>query len=398
MLRLRVFQLSNTAKVYKMSARVCRGLTYRTYDANGNRTSKTLNGVTQVYAIDDGDKLTAITQGGTTVKSYGYDAAGRTTSVTSSAGTTNLAYDFESRVKTIAGPGVSNAFAYNGLDTRVGKVDSGGTATYRRDGAGVTAPVLSDGGAVYTPGVSQRRSGATTFDLSDRLGTASRQTDAAKSTTATRSYDAFGMLVASSGTPKGPFGFAGGHGYQEDGDTGLKLLGHRYYDPSTGRFLTRDPAKDGRNWVAYCGNNPLKSVDPDGRFAMALGLFAVPVLGEILAVGVIVVGGTSIIAKGLDYAADRVRNADPQPLEGGDDAPADYPTVPCPWLSGEVPAEDAPPIDWDRRGPKENYRNPEWPGWYLRPDLNHPDPIGPHWDMKGPGVPKIRIAPGPWYV
>lgn len=175
-------------------------------------------------------------------------------------------------MKTIAGPGVSNSFTYNGLDTRVGKVDSSGTSTYRRDGAGVTAPVLSDGSAVYTPGVSQRRAGATTFDLSDRLGTASRQTDVAKNTTATRTYDAFGMLVASTGTPKGPFGFAGGHGYQEDGDTGLKLLGHRYYDPSTGRFLTRDPVKDGRNWVAYCDNDPLGNVDPTGLIIRQHGL------------------------------------------------------------------------------------------------------------------------------
>ena len=136
--------------------------------------------------------------------------------------------------------------------------------TYRRDGAGVTASVLGDGAAVYTPDVSQRRAGATTFDLADRLGTASRQTNAAKSTTATRSYDAFGMLVSTTGSPKGPFGFAGAYGYQEDGDTGLKLLGHRVYDPSTGRFLTRDPIKDGRNWVAYCGNDPLGGVDPSG--------------------------------------------------------------------------------------------------------------------------------------
>ena len=180
------------------------------------------------------------------------------------AGTTSLTYDFESRVKSISGPGVSNSFAYNGLDARVGKVDSGGTATYRRDGADVLAPVLGDGSAVYTPGVSQRRAGATTFDLSDRLGTASRQTNASKATTATRTYDAFGMLLSSTGSPKGPFGFAGGHGYQEDGDTGLKLLGHRYYDPSTGRFLTRDPVGDGRNWYGHVGNNPLSNVDPEG--------------------------------------------------------------------------------------------------------------------------------------
>ncbi len=58
-----------------------------------------------------------------------------------------------------------------------------------------------------------------------------------QSRTATRTYDAFGMLVASMGTPRGLFGYAGSYGYQEDKDCGLKLLGHRYYDPSTGRFL-----------------------------------------------------------------------------------------------------------------------------------------------------------------
>lgn len=58
-------------------------------------------------------------------------------------------------------------------------------------------------------------------------------------------------------------GFAGRWGYQEDA-SGYKLLGHRYYDSSTGRFLTRDPAKDGRNWYSYCRNNPLAKIDPDG--------------------------------------------------------------------------------------------------------------------------------------
>jgi len=53
-------------------------------------------------------------------------------------------------------------------------------------------------------------------------------------------------------------------GYQEDADFGLKLLGHRYYDPSTGRFLTRDPIKDGRNWYGYCDNNPNNWIDPSG--------------------------------------------------------------------------------------------------------------------------------------
>jgi len=62
---------------------------------------------------------------------------------------------------------------------------------------------------------------------------------------------------------RAPFGSAGGFGYQEDAN-GFKLLGHRYYDPSTGRFLTRDPIKDGRNWYTYCENNVLQGADSAG--------------------------------------------------------------------------------------------------------------------------------------
>jgi uncharacterized protein RhaS with RHS repeats len=44
------------------------------------------------------------------------------------------------------------------------------------------------------------------------------------------------------------------------------LLGHRHYDPSTGRFLTRDPIKDGRNWYSYGGGEltPVADADPSG--------------------------------------------------------------------------------------------------------------------------------------
>ena len=31
-----------------------------------------------------------------------------------------------------------------------------------------------------------------------------------------------------------------------------------------GRFITRDPIKDGRNWYAYCENNPVNAIDADG--------------------------------------------------------------------------------------------------------------------------------------
>ena len=42
------------------------------------------------------------------------------------------------------------------------------------------------------------------------------------------------------------------------------LLGQRYYDASVGRFISSDPIEDGDNWYAYCENNPLASIDPEG--------------------------------------------------------------------------------------------------------------------------------------
>ena len=144
--------------------------------------------------------------------------------------------------------------------------------------------------------MSQRRSGATTYELQDRMGSSVRQTDASRSSTGARAYDAFGMPLSTTGAPQGPFGFAGARGYQGDGDSGLKLLGHRYYDPSTGRFLTRDPIGDGRNWYAYCDGNPLRGVDPDGRQAETIGWGLL--IGDPEPVGKII-GGTILVTIGI---------------------------------------------------------------------------------------------------
>ena len=158
----------------------------------------------------------------------------------------------------------TNSFSYNGADARVGKTDSAGTWTYKRDGTDPTDDVLSDGFAAYTPAVSRHPSSGTTFEGGDSQGTNRIETNSSQSVSGTRVYDAFGNLQSTTGTPQGPFGYVGQSGYQEDADSGLKLLGHRYYDPSSGRFLTRDFAKDGRNWYDYCENSPIPNSDPTG--------------------------------------------------------------------------------------------------------------------------------------
>ena len=55
----------------------------------------------------------------------------------------------------------------------------------------------------------------------------------------------------------------------------MRLLGARYYLPLLGRFLTPDPIghEGGLNLYAYCENNPVGRVDPEGTQDLTLGGF-----------------------------------------------------------------------------------------------------------------------------
>jgi RHS repeat-associated protein len=73
-------------------------------------------------------------------------------------------------------------------------------------------------------------------------------------------YDAFGVQISGDSVPS-PFGYCGEY---LDNESGLIYLRNRYYDAGKGRFINEDPIKDGLNWYAYCGNNPVSFVDPNG--------------------------------------------------------------------------------------------------------------------------------------
>ncbi len=81
-------------------------------------------------------------------------------------------------------------------------------------------------------------------------------------------YDAFGTLQSSTGSTVNPYLYAG---QQFDSLTGLYSLRARYYDPASGRFLSRDTATiDLSNPVelnrySYAQDNPINLSDPSGH-------------------------------------------------------------------------------------------------------------------------------------
>ncbi len=209
---------------------------------------------TPVLYAYDANKLTSITAtGGGTSKSYTYDNAGNCTSVTAGSTTTTLTWDAEERVKTVSGTS-GGTFTYNGIGQRVRKVEGSSTFNYTRESDAIDAPVLDDGGASYTQAggslVSENRGGTVKYYNGDALGTTRSLTSSTQTVTDTFRFGAFGLNTGRTGTTATPFGFAGSYGYQAD-SSGLMLLGHRYYDASTGRFLSRDRIHDGYNGYAY---------------------------------------------------------------------------------------------------------------------------------------------------
>jgi RHS repeat-associated protein len=78
-----------------------------------------------------------------------------------------------------------------------------------------------------------------------------------------KTYDAYGGLRSGGGADKGKYCASIGH--KQDDESGLVYMRARYYEPTSGRFVSEDVAKDGFNWFVYCSNNPIGKVDSSGK-------------------------------------------------------------------------------------------------------------------------------------
>jgi len=172
-------------------------------------------------------------------------------------------------------------FGYDLQGRRIWKKAGQKTTRYVYDGQELLLELDDAGDAlrVWVPGPELRRpvalveAGKTWYPLTDALGSVVALTDDAGTVVARWEYAPFGELrkTAVAGSWQSPpGGFAGGF---HDPETGLTLLGARYYDPRLGRFLTTDPLQGQLSNPAslhayqYAFNNPLRYRDPDGATA-----------------------------------------------------------------------------------------------------------------------------------
>ena len=154
-------------------------------------------------------------------------------------------------------------YTYDAIGRRASKKVDGATTTHRWDGSSIVGD-SGTGAATYYRGINiiaQNKNNAVNYYVYDGHGNTVTLTDANGATVSKCDYSAYGNRTSIKSYINTPFKYCGEY---QDNESGMVYLRNRYYKINEGRFTQEDPAKDGLNWYAYCGNNPVNFVDPFG--------------------------------------------------------------------------------------------------------------------------------------
>jgi RHS repeat-associated protein len=276
------YEYDNLYRLTKVNYPFNRSTGY-SYDSMGNRISMitTINGTDStidytydaadrllqsgniIYSYDNNGNLIEKRENAGQVMSYSYDGANRLKSISTLYGTQRDLYNF----------------GYDGDGSRISKTIIHGkseqTTEYVLDVNSVLPQVLTESNnkdtAYYTYGtdlisMADPKRGEFYYHQ-DGLGSVRSLSDSKESVKTLYLYDAFGQIQKEVGHVDNDFLFTG---EQVDDETGLIYLRARYYDPSIGRFITKDPFTgffsntQSLNRYPYVQNNPSNLVDPAG--------------------------------------------------------------------------------------------------------------------------------------
>ena len=178
------------------------------------------------------------------------------------------------------GAGVKTRYQYNADGIREAQAAGLETTQYIVDSNRAYAQVIEERlnnatSVSYVYGddlLSQIRNGTTSIYHYDGLGSTRALSDSSGAITDTYAYEAFGEVLAQSGTTINDYLFAG---EQFDQNLGVYYLRARYYDQGIGRFTQMD------SWMGnssdpvtlhkylYGNANPIMFTDPTGNFGLA---------------------------------------------------------------------------------------------------------------------------------
>ena len=124
---------------------------------------------------------------------------------------------------------------------------------------------------LYAYNLSSGSSYITQYIIKDHLGSTRAVVDASGSLLQSTDYYAFGLPFSTTNTDKNRYLYNGKEIENNTiGGTQLATLdyGARHYDPIIARWFTTDPMAEKYYSLTpynYCGNNPMRFVDPDGK-------------------------------------------------------------------------------------------------------------------------------------
>jgi YD repeat-containing protein len=236
------------------------------YDANGNTVETKEHVTVTAYTYDAANQLVTA-QTDLTVWHYEYDGNGSLVKVLpnndEAAGAKRYTYNtagYLVKVEEHDGNAwnIQAEMTYNGLGVRMSTNSSGAETKYASDGQ---APLITSSGdkatvVLYGLGPIAEKTDTWNYALSDGLNVPRQLTDADGATTLSIRYNPWGDPVEINGIGNFDASYIG---MLTDAATGLIYVGNgQYYDPKTGRFLTRGVNPNSPN--PYMPFNPIGGI------------------------------------------------------------------------------------------------------------------------------------------
>jgi RHS repeat-associated protein len=231
------------------------------FDQNGNQVKESIlnegcrKPVENIFGYNFDNRLTSAVMKGIKQYEFSYNAAGQ-------------------RIRTIVGDAEKHSIGED-RDDRGNKSrcfthhQAGNITQHLYDGSSMIMDLDAKGKVVasYSYGMGLRAINSNSlkgFYHADALGSITEITGKEGQSIRSYRYDAWGAFTTGENShDSNLFRYVGAYGViWQDGTLGLLHMGHRFYNPTVGRFISKDPLN--LNLYTYARNNPMKYIDPSG--------------------------------------------------------------------------------------------------------------------------------------